>query len=104
MQKLILAQDTSNMDDTDMSSEDIRERDKKRRRIKAQRKFSSSEEDEELITNNENRPTKDKKFPPFPQIKKFMSSTSTPLKEKFIQRSENISDDIFISKVSNNNF
>lgn len=102
MEKLILAQDTSNVDDTGMSSEEIRERNKKRRRIKAKRKLSSSSEDEELIGNKENNPTQNKKILPFPQLEKFVSS-STPLKEKSVQHIENmICDDIFTSAVSNN--
>src|SRR5580765_1086643 len=46
MEKLIQAQDTSNIDndDTEMSSGEVRER-KKRRRLKTKRKFSSSSED-----------------------------------------------------------
>lgn len=101
MEKLILAQNTSNVDDTGMSSEEIRERNKKRRRIKAKRKLSSSE-DEELIGNKENYPTQNKKILPFPQLEKFVSS-STPLKKKSVQHIENmICDDIFTSAVSNN--
>ncbi|KAM0734810.1 hypothetical protein ACS0PU_011629 [Formica fusca] len=99
MEKLILAQDTSNVDDTGMSSEEIRERNKKRKRIKAKRKLSSSE-DEELIGNKENYPTQNKKILPFPQLEKFVSS-STPLKEKSVQHIENmICDDIFTSAFS----
>lgn len=104
MEKLILAQDTSNVDDTGMSSEDIRERDKKRRRKKAKRKVSSSSEDEEeLVANKENRRIPNNTLPPFPQIEKFVSS-STPLKVISTQHIENMTcDDILTSVVSNNN-
>lgn len=104
MQKLVLAQDTSNVDDTDMSSGEVRERDKKRRHLNAKRKLSSSSEDEEsmAIANKENCETQNKKFPPFPQIEKFISNSTLILKKKSTQPIKNImSDDIFTSTVSN---
>lgn len=56
MEKLILAQDTSNVDNSDTSSEEKKERDKKKRHLKAKRKCISSSEDEELmpVANKEN--------------------------------------------------
>ncbi|KMQ89708.1 hypothetical protein RF55_10634, partial [Lasius niger] len=103
MQKLVLAQDTSNVDDTDMSSGEVRERDKKRRRLNAKRKLSSSSEDEEsmAIANTENCETQNKKLPPFPQIEKFISNSTLILKKKSTQPIKNImSDDIFTSTLS----
>lgn len=104
MEILSLAQDTSNVDDTGMSSGEVRERNKKRRRTKAKRKLtsSSSSEEEELIGNKENYPVQNKKVLPFPQMEKFVCS-STSLTEKSAQHIENIiNDDICTSAVSNN--
>lgn len=103
MEKLTLALDTSNVDDTGMSSSEIKERSKKRRRIKARRKnaSSSSEEEEELVMNKENYPIQNKKFLVFPQIEKFLSS-STPLTERSSQHIANtMHNDTFNSAVSN---
>lgn len=105
MEKLILAQDTSNVDDTGILSNEMRERNKIRRRTKA-RKVSSSSSDEkdteDLATNKENCPTQNKELPPFPQMKQFISS-STPLKEISKQHTKNISVNKFPKTVSNNN-
>lgn len=96
MEKLILAQATSNVDDTGISSDEMRERNKIRRRTKA-RKVSSSSSDEkdteDLATNKE--------LPPFPQMKQFISS-STPLKEISKQHTKK-SVNKFPKTVSNNN-
>lgn len=106
IEKLILAQDTSNVDDTGMSSSEIRERNKKRRRTKAKRKFSScssSSENEEVIRNKENCPIQHKTVLPFPKLDKFVSN-STPLKEKSTQHIiENVICDDRTSTVSINN-
>jgi len=88
MEKLILAQDTSNVDDTDVPSAEMREREKKRRRIKAKRKMSTSSEDEESFANKENSPIQNRKLPSFPQIDKFTSSR-TSMKETSRQHIEN---------------
>jgi hypothetical protein len=105
MEKLVLAQDTSNVDDTGMSSEEIRERNKKRRRMKAKRTYnsssSSSSSEDELVTNKENCPTQNKKLPLFPQIQNFISS-STPQKDISTQQIENTACDIYTDAVSNN--
>lgn len=105
MEKLILAQGTSNVDDTGISSNEIREQNKKRRRTKARKVSSSSsdeKETEDLVTTKENCPTQNKELPPFPQMKQFISN-STPLKEISKQHTKNISANKFTKTVSNNN-
>lgn len=104
MEKLILAQDTSNVDDTGLSSHEIKERKKKRRCAKAKRQYSSFSEDEEVVTNKENSLTKNKKLPPLPQEEYVPTSPkiNTPLTEIFTQRSENlICNEILANSVSN---
>lgn len=100
MEKLILAQDTSNVDNSDMSSEEIKERDKKRRHLKAKRKLSSSSEDEELMpaANKENQ-VQNKRLPNFPKIQTYVSNT---VKEKITQPTENLAyeENIFTNSVS----
>lgn len=44
MEKLVLAQDTSNIDDSEMSLDEIKERNKKIRRVKAKKYLSSADE------------------------------------------------------------
>ncbi|XP_036140507.1 uncharacterized protein LOC118644880 [Monomorium pharaonis] len=72
MEKLTLAQDTSNVD-TGLSSDELKQRNKKRRREKAKRKLSSSLEDDLLCftENKENYPHGNKQLPPFPELDKF---------------------------------
>jgi len=78
MEKLVLAQDTSNIENTEISSNELRENKKKRRRIQAKKKVSSSEvssseEDFLLQENKENRTTQNNKIlPAFPQIEHFV--------------------------------
>jgi len=103
MEKLILAQDTSNVDDTDVLSVEMRERDKKRRCIKAKRKMSTSSEDEESFVNKENSPIRNRKLPSFPQIDKFRCSSSTSMKETSRQHIENtVCNDILTNAIRNN--
>lgn len=87
MEKLILAQDTSNVDNSDTSSEEKKERDKKKRHLKAKRKCISSSEDEELmpVANKEN--VQKKKLPDFPNIETFVSNTR---QKKIMQPTENL--------------
>jgi len=106
MEKLILAQDTSNLDDTGMSSEEMRKRNKMRRRKKAKRELSSSSasssEKKKSIRNKENYLIQNKKVLPFSQLEKFVFS-STPLKEKSTQHIEDMIDsNIFTDAVSDN--
>jgi len=82
MQKLILAEETSNID-TNLSSNELKEREKKRRRLKA-RKYLSSSSSEDLHSHKENTITREKILPAFPQKRNFVSSdkeldTSRPL-------------------------
>ncbi|XP_025262923.1 uncharacterized protein LOC112637409 [Camponotus floridanus] len=78
MEKLVLAQDTSNIENTEISSNELKEIKKKRRRIQAKKKMSSSEmssssEDFLLQENKENRMTQNNKIlPAFPQIEHFV--------------------------------
>ncbi|KMQ86083.1 hypothetical protein RF55_15045, partial [Lasius niger] len=72
MQKLILAEETSNID-TNSSSNELKEKEKKRRRLKA-RKYLSSSSEEDLHSHKENTITREKILPAFPQKRNFMSS------------------------------
>jgi len=66
MQKLILAEDTSNIE-TNISSNELKEKEKKRRRLKAKKYMSSSSEEEDLHLYEENNVTREKILPAFPQ-------------------------------------
>lgn len=101
MEKLILAQDTSNVDNSDMSSEEKKEQNKKKRRLKAaKRKLSSSSEDEEVmpVANKENQ-VQNKRLPNFPKIETYVSNI---VKEKIMQPIENVAheNNIFTNAVS----
>lgn len=70
LEKLTLAQDTSNIDDTGVSSDELREQKKKRRRIKAKRHLSSSSSSEDIYSNDQENRLKIKQpkiLPPFPE-------------------------------------
>lgn len=95
LQKLTLAQDTSNIDDTGMSSEEQ----KQQRRVKAKRKISSSKrkvssssskEEEICLKNKENKLTikQTKVLPPFPDRGNFLSTDKVI--DKSIQNITNI--------------
>lgn len=73
MQKLILAEDTSNIE-TNISSNELKEKEKKRRRLKAKKYMSSSSEEEDLHLYKENNVTREKILPAFPQKQNFVSS------------------------------
>lgn len=74
MQKLCLAEDTSNIDETGVSSNEVRERGKKRRRIKAKKYMSSSSEDD-LCSYKENYSiTQEKNLPALPHKQHFVSN------------------------------
>ena len=69
MEKLVLAEDTSNVDDVSVSSSELRERGKKRRRTKARKwvsSSSSSEDDSINISRNE-----DNVLPALPTLHNF---------------------------------
>lgn len=76
MEKLVLAEDTSNVDDTAISSNELKTREKKRRRLKAQKRFSSSSEEDNLSFSGdkENNIHQNKILPTFPQKEHFVSS------------------------------
>ncbi|KYN21195.1 hypothetical protein ALC57_06437 [Trachymyrmex cornetzi] len=69
LEKLIVAQDTSNIDDTGMSSDDLREQKKKRRRIIAKKQITSSSSEDLDSNDNENtlKIEQSKIIPSFPQ-------------------------------------
>lgn len=69
MDKLVLAEDTSNID---MSSDGLREQKKKRRRVKAKKVISSSS-DEDVSNDEENDMSSNKILPECPQIGNFVS-------------------------------
>ncbi|XP_071577867.1 uncharacterized protein [Temnothorax nylanderi] len=73
IEKLSLAEDTSNVDEAGISSNELREREKKRRRINAKKNFSSSSEDD-VCSNKENKVTRVKTLPAFPQKQHFVSN------------------------------
>lgn len=83
LQKLSLAQDTSNIDDTGMSSNDLREQNKKQRRIKAKKKIlsSSSSEEDIYLKNKENKINiiQHKILPPFPDRGNFVNKVIEPI-------------------------
>jgi len=90
MEKLVLAEDTSNIDDT-MSSDGLKEQKKQRRRIKARKYMSSSSEEDVCLNNNENtcvRKNPAALLSSYPEIENFVSSN----KKMHIQRS--IQDDL----------
>lgn len=72
MEKLTLAQDTSNIDDTEMSSEELREREKKRRRMKAKKRVSSSSDEDFTDKENSLIITQSNTLPAFPTIEQFV--------------------------------
>lgn len=107
MEKLILAQDTSNIDDTDISTEELRELGKKRRRVKATKKFSSSSEDEDFVIsdNKENNLTQIKKLPTFPQFVPIVNrqNDKQPQIDKCIYNFENVLPDKTLIITANKN-
>lgn len=81
LEKLVAAQDTSNIEN-DISSNELREKKKQKRRINAKRHFSSSSDEE----NKENRQKK-KQLPALPHLQDFISST--PIINKIMENFEN---------------
>jgi len=73
MDKLVLAEDTSNID---MTSDGLRKRKKEIRRVKAKKTISSSSSDEDLYLNEneDNYDRSNKTLPHYPQIKNFVSN------------------------------
>ncbi|XP_032689929.1 uncharacterized protein LOC116853140 isoform X2 [Odontomachus brunneus] len=103
MEKLVLAQETSNIDNidnSDMSSEVLREPEKKRRRIKAKKKFSSFSSDKDIADNNkENRWTQMKTLSAFPGIEQFVPVINEHIHTQFpIHKSTDNSKDILFNK------
>lgn len=79
MQKLALAEDTSNID---RSSDGLRELKKKKRRVKARKIISSSSDEDLFLNESDNDVNSNKILPDFPQIGNFISKShldkSTP--------------------------
>jgi len=74
MQKLCLAEDTSNIDETGVSSNEVREREKKRRRIKAKKYMSSSSEDDLCSYKKHYSVTQEANLFALPQKQHFVSN------------------------------
>ncbi|XP_011687453.1 PREDICTED: uncharacterized protein LOC105449767 [Wasmannia auropunctata] len=100
LEKLILAQDTSNIDDTGVSSDELRQQAKKRRRIKTKKTINSSSSDfsdKDLCMNDdiERRKIQHKvvtvnKVPSFPELRHFVPSSSKMI-DKSLQNIQNVS-------------
>lgn len=70
---MTLAQDTSNVENTEISSDELNEQKKKRRRVKAKKVMSSSSSEDVLFEENkENKMTQSKILPAFPDIQHFV--------------------------------
>lgn len=70
------------MENTEISSDDLKEQRKKRRRIKARKNVSSSSEDLLLEQNKENRMTQNNQIlPTFPQIEDFIPNKKSRINE-----------------------
>lgn len=86
LEKLVAAQDTSNIENNDISSDELRKRKKQGRRKNAKRHFSSSSDEE----NKENQQTQKKKqLPSLPQLQDFISNT--PIINNNMENIENTS-------------
>ncbi|KAL6417365.1 hypothetical protein ACFW04_014542 [Cataglyphis niger] len=92
MKKLVLAQDTFNIENTEISSDESKEQRKKRRRIIAKKVSSSiSKEDFLLKENKENRTfTQNKILPAFPQIEHFVPNQKSKKRQLDINEKCNI--------------
>jgi len=102
MEKLILAQNTSNVDDTDVPSAEIKEREKKKRRIKAKRKTLQRTKSHSQIKKIVQYKIENSLLF-FPQIDKFRFSSSTSMKETSRQHIENtVCNNILTNAIRNN--
>lgn len=99
MEKLVRAQDTSNIDDTDMSPNELKERDKKRRRIKAKKRidpiYTSTSSDEDVAVSEEKENSL--MLPPFPKIDQFVNNQEMG-KQSLINKHTNNSKNILTEK------
>ena len=100
IEKLITAQDTSNVENNEISSEELREKKKQKRRINAKRIISSSSSEEE---DKENRQIQNKKrLPSLPKLQDFVSVNT--VMENIVQdpcTSKNVHKEIYIDKTNN---
>ncbi|XP_011858997.1 PREDICTED: uncharacterized protein LOC105556509 isoform X2 [Vollenhovia emeryi] len=94
LQKLCLAEDTSNVDETGMSSSEIREREKQRRRKKAKRRLSSSGDESYSDKENDTR----YKLPVLPKKQQFVSTKC----HEILRTSEEDTSNIFENALFNN--
>nr|XP_012235928.1 PREDICTED: uncharacterized protein LOC105680071 [Linepithema humile] len=90
MEKLVLAEDTSNID---VSSDELKNQKKKRRREKA-KKIISSSSDEDICFNedkhNHVRQTGIKLLPPYPEIENFVSQKKLHTQKSIENNSSNV--------------
>lgn len=70
IEKLVAAQDTSNVENSDISSNELREKQKLQRRNNARKRINSSSSDEE---DKENQIQNKKRLPSFPMLQDFVS-------------------------------
>lgn len=89
MDKLVLAEDTSNID---MTSDGLRKRKKEIRRVKAKKTISSSSSDEDLCLNEDeyNYDRSNKTLSDYPQIKNFVSSNNLHMNRSVYNNSPSI--------------
>ncbi|CAL1681026.1 unnamed protein product [Lasius platythorax] len=103
LEKLVNAQDTSHIENSDISSDEMRQERKKRRRVRAKKTLSSSSEysDKDLCLNDdkENPIKRHKgivnKLPTFPKLEHFASSSQAiNVTNKSLQKPQNVLRDI----------
>lgn len=104
MEKLVRAEDTSNVDDTAVSSNELKEREKKRRRLKARKHFSSSsDEDLSFFEDKENNINRQNEIlPALPQIEHFVSNKKQLLGTPIQNTSNILRENSFFNAVSSN--
>lgn len=104
MAKLVQAEDTSHIDDTGISSNEMREREKQRRRIKAKKHIQSSSEESDLefYNDKENSIKYDKILPTLPQKEHFISSCKQLLGTSMQNTKHVVRENSMLNAVSNN--
>lgn len=97
LEKLVTAQDTSNIENDVLSSDELKEKKKQRRRINAKKCYSSSSDEEK---ENEPPRARNKVIPSLPQVQDFISSI--PIMNK-VTKNKNILDQEPSTSQKNNN-
>ncbi|KAL0120355.1 hypothetical protein PUN28_008187 [Cardiocondyla obscurior] len=102
MEKLIKAQDTSNIDDTaDMSPNEVVKREKKRRRIKAKKSYSTtSSSDEDVTVDDQGK--ENNNLPAFPKINNYQEMATDQQSIIINKKHKNNLVDILTEKISSN--